>query len=67
MLFVLNKSYNQPVFLNSNLYKPGYASGAVPAKRVILYLLEEFDSIEVMHTINNTWLLIVTGTKNVFM
>ena len=66
MLFVLNKSYNQPVFLNSNLYKPGYAFGEVPAKRVILYLLEEFDSIEVMHTINNTWLLSVTGTKNVF-
>ena len=74
MLFVLNKSYNQPVFLNSNLYKPGYASGEVPAKRVILYLLEEFDSIEVMHdsievmhTINNTWLLSVIGSKSVYM
>ena len=49
MLFVLNKSYNQPVFLNSNLYKPGYASGEVPAKRVILYLLEELEPFEVIH------------------
>ena len=48
MLFVLNKSYNQPVFLNSNLYKPDYASGEVPAKRVILYLFEELDSFQVI-------------------
>ena len=48
-LFILNKSYNKPLFLHSNLYKPEYVSGEVPAKRVILYLLEDFQTLEVIN------------------
>ena len=52
LLLVLNKSNNQPLFLNSNLYKPEYAFGEVPAKRVILYLLEDFEALEVINRSN---------------
>ena len=35
------------IFWPSNLYKPGYASGESPAKRVFLYLLEDFGADQV--------------------
>ena len=47
LLLILNKNYNQPIFLNPILYKPGYSSSEAPAKRVILYLLEDVGVEEV--------------------
>ena len=47
LLLILNKNYNQPIFLNPMLYKPGYSSSEAPAKRVILYLLEDVGVEEV--------------------
>ena len=47
LLLILNKNYKQPIFSNPMLYKPGYSSSEAPAKRVILYLLEEVGVEEV--------------------
>ena len=47
LLLILNKNYKQPIFSNPMLYKPGYSSSEAPAKRVILYLLEDVGVEEV--------------------
>ena len=47
LLHASNNPCNQPIFWPSNIYKPGYASGESPAKRVFLYLLEDFEADEV--------------------